>query len=78
MLISEPRRVTPQPHPFPELVVRDGAGRVESVAYELTPMMLNECNVSRASLQLLQELLTELEDFWRSIQSRSKSIRTTS
>jgi hypothetical protein len=57
---------------YPELVIRNGAGRIEGVRYEeLTPMLLNEVQRQQTELQELRQQLAELQEFRRSMQSRA-------
>jgi trimeric autotransporter adhesin len=71
---------------YPELVIRDDAGRVEGVRYEeLTPMLLNEVQQQQRTianqerrlgsqeeqLREMEQQLAELQKFRRSMQGRA-------
>jgi hypothetical protein len=46
---------------YPELVIRDSAGRIEGVRYdELAPMLLNEVQKQQTKLRSLEEEVAQL------------------
>jgi hypothetical protein len=46
---------------YPELVIRDAAGRIQGVRYdELTPMLLNEVQQQNAQLEAMEQQVADL------------------
>jgi hypothetical protein len=62
---------------YPELVIRDSAGRVEGVRYEeLAPMLLNEMQQQAAQLRDMREELVELKRLNQSMQAVVLDLQT--
>jgi trimeric autotransporter adhesin len=61
---------------YPELVVRDGAGKIQGIRYDqLTPMLLNEVQQLRHQSVVQQQQLAELMQQNRAIQAKLSSLR---
>lgn len=62
---------------YPELVIRDSAGRIEGVRYdELAPMLLNEMQKQQTKLQSLEEEVAQLKNVNEAIQAAIAQMRS--
>jgi hypothetical protein len=62
---------------YPELVIRDSAGRIEGVRYdELAPMLLNEVQKQQAKLQGLEDEIAQLKKMNEATQTAIAQMRS--
>ena len=62
---------------YPELVIRDSAGRIEGVRYdELAPMLLNEAQKQQTKLQSLEEEVAQLKKMNETMQAAIAQMRS--
>jgi len=56
---------------YPELVIRDGAGKIQGVHYEeLAPMLLSEVQQQAAEIRDLKKLIVEMQAGLQQLQAR--------
>jgi trimeric autotransporter adhesin len=84
LLKTDPKRVTQYGlvaeevyKVYPELVIRDSAGKIEGVRYEeLTPMLLNEVQKQAGEIQEMKAQLTQLDDLKRELQTALRRLKS--
>ncbi len=60
---------------YPELVTRDGKGKIQGVRYEeLAPMLLNEAQEQRKKIDQLKEQLQQLQTAFTKLQSKGELV----
>jgi hypothetical protein len=63
---------------YPELVIRDDAGKIQGVRYEeLAPMLLNQVQHQEQQLQEMRQQMVELKELNRSTQAALADLRRT-
>ena len=60
---------------YPELVIRDGAGRIDGVRYEeLAPMLLNELQKQQNKIAAMEQQLARMQVALQNLQGTNKTV----